>query len=59
MNIFNSLFSEKCPKCNQVLLTDKSNALLSHVVKSCPNGHYVKEFHPAIETYIEHNGGNH
>lgn len=53
MSFFKNLFVERCPKCNQVLETHRSNTLKHIVIKSCPNQHYQKEFHPAFETYIE------
>jgi len=49
-----SFFAERCPKCKSALEVSKSNALQGKVVKTCPNLHYQKEFHPALETYIEH-----
>ncbi|MEH7147098.1 MULTISPECIES: hypothetical protein [Priestia] len=36
-----------------MLNTSKSNALRSTVVKVCPSSHYQKEFHPALETFVE------
>ncbi|MFB8732979.1 hypothetical protein ACEQPO_00940 [Bacillus sp. SL00103] len=42
------------PKCKTALEVSKSNALQGKVVKTCPNLHYQKEYHPALETYIEH-----
>ncbi|MBU8918701.1 MULTISPECIES: hypothetical protein [Neobacillus] len=53
MRFFKNLFVEHCPKCNKELETHKSNLLSSVVVKSCPEQHYQKEYHPAFETYIE------
>lgn len=53
MNVFKSLFQEKCPTCKKTLITDKSDVFHSIVRKSCPEQHYEKEFHPALETYIE------
>lgn len=55
MNIFKKLFVEQCPICHKILETHNSNTLKAIVVKSCPDGHYQKEFHPAIETYVESN----
>ena len=55
MRLFKNLFIEHCPKCNKVLDTKNSNILKSIVIKSCPELHYQKEFHPAFETYIESN----
>ncbi|WP_164745649.1 hypothetical protein [Neobacillus mesonae] len=53
MSIFKNLFMEHCPKCKKVLETKHSKPLQSIVIKSCPENHYHKEFHPALETYIE------
>ncbi|MGJ7910082.1 hypothetical protein [Neobacillus sp. LXY-1] len=53
MNFLKKLFQEQCPKCNEVLETQDSDALKGVVIKSCPNQHYHKEFHPALETWIE------
>ncbi|MFP7732020.1 hypothetical protein ACLHDF_01070 [Priestia aryabhattai] len=53
MKWFHFLFNERCPKCKQVLNTSKSNALRSTVVKVCLSNHYQKEFHPALETFVE------
>jgi hypothetical protein len=53
MNFIKRLFIEQCPKCNKALETSRSNTLKSIVVKSCPDQHYQKEFHPALETYVE------
>ncbi|WP_176541281.1 hypothetical protein [Bacillus sp. AFS076308] len=55
MRLFKNLFIEHCPKCNKVLETKNSKILKSIVIKSCPELHYQKEFHPAFETYIESN----
>jgi hypothetical protein len=55
MSIFKKLFTEHCPICNKILETQKSNILKAIVIKSCPDNHYQKEFHPAIEAYIESN----
>ena len=55
MRIFKNLFIEHCPKCNKVLETQNSRTLKAVVIKTCPNHHYQKEFHPALETYIESN----
>ena len=55
MSFFKNLFIERCPKCNKVLETKQSNIFKSVIVKSCPEGHFQKEFHPALETYIESN----
>jgi phage FluMu protein Com len=53
MSILNHLFVEKCPTCKENLAVNKTNPLSTQVIKSCPNGHYEKEFHPALESYIE------
>ncbi|MDR6123339.1 hypothetical protein QFZ87_002936 [Bacillus sp. SLBN-46] len=53
MRFLKNLFVELCPKCNKVLETHRSNTLKAIVIKSCPDQHYQKEFHPAFETYIE------
>ncbi|MDC3424349.1 hypothetical protein NC797_07490 [Aquibacillus sp. 3ASR75-11] len=50
--ILKNLFIEKCPKCKDMLV-NKSNTLTAQVIKSCPKGHYEKEFHPALESYVE------
>lgn len=55
MHFLKRLFVEHCPKCHKVLETQHSNILKSVVIKSCPDNHYKKEFHPAFETYIESN----
>ncbi|WP_170008534.1 hypothetical protein [Bacillus fonticola] len=52
MNILKNFFIEKCPKCNDVLV-NKTHTLTAQIIKFCPNGHYEKEFHPALESYIE------
>ena len=46
-------FIDTCPTCNKVLDTNKSDFIKAIVVKTCPDNHYRKEFHPALETYIE------
>ncbi|MFB5285424.1 MULTISPECIES: hypothetical protein [Peribacillus] len=53
MNLLKRLFTDKCPTCHKVLDTNKSNLLKTVVIKSCPENHYQKEFHPALETVIE------
>lgn len=55
MQLFKELFLERCPKCKKVLETHHSRPLKAVVIKSCPDNHYQKEFHPAFETYIEKN----
>ncbi|WP_316099237.1 hypothetical protein [Bacillus siamensis] len=37
----------------KTLDTTKSNAFHGIIVKTCPSHHYQKEFHPALETFIE------
>ncbi|NOU73600.1 hypothetical protein GC098_19605 [Paenibacillus sp. LMG 31458] len=54
MSLFNNLTQEKCPVCKEKLTTYKSDILLSHVIKSCPQDHYEKEFIPSLEGYVEH-----
>lgn len=54
MALLNKITQEKCPICNETLSNHKSNMLFSHIVKSCPNEHYEKEFISALEGYIEH-----
>ncbi|WP_191090697.1 hypothetical protein [Niallia endozanthoxylica] len=53
MGFIKNLFVEHCPKCKKALETQHSNTLKAIVIKSCPDQHYQKEFHPALETYIE------
>ncbi|MBY0030887.1 hypothetical protein H7K20_27935 [Priestia aryabhattai] len=53
MRLWDILLKERCPKCKKVLNTRKSNALSATVIKSCPDNHYQKEFHPALETFVE------
>lgn len=48
-----NLFKEKCPHCNQTLKVKNNPSCKSIIIKSCPDDHYEKEFHPAFETYIE------
>lgn len=57
MNIFKKLFVEHCPVCNKILEAHNSNTFKAIVIKSCPDHHYHKEFHPAFEAYIESNTG--
>ena len=52
MNIMKNLFIEKCPKCQDPLVT-KHNGFTTKMIKFCPNGHYEKEYHPALESFIE------
>lgn len=55
MRFLKDLFNEKCPKCGSVLHTKSDLASKSIIVKLCPNLHFQKEYHPALETYIESN----
>ena len=48
-----SLFKEKCPQCGAILKVKKLHESKTIIVKVCPSAHYEKEFHPALETYIE------
>lgn len=54
MGFINRMTQEKCPICNETLIADKSNVLLSHIIKACPKNHYEKEFIPSLEGYVEH-----
>ncbi|WP_273128429.1 hypothetical protein [Bacillus weihaiensis] len=56
MNFLKSLLTEKCPTCNKQLITSKTKFLSSIVIKTCPENHFKKEFHPALETYIDSRG---
>ncbi|MCM3575775.1 MULTISPECIES: hypothetical protein [Mesobacillus] len=47
------LFIEKCPRCKATLEVKDNPSCKTIVIKACPAGHYEKEFHPALETYIE------
>lgn len=53
MKFLKLLLNERCPKCNKVLDTAKSNILCATVIKHCPDNHFQKEYHPALETFIE------
>ncbi|MGE6631867.1 hypothetical protein [Bacillus sp. NPDC077027] len=53
MKLWHFLFAERCPKCEKTLDVTRSNALQGKIIKTCPNRHYQKEYHPALETYIE------
>lgn len=48
-----NLFKEKCPHCKKALEAVNHPSSKAIVVKSCPDGHFEKEFHPALETYVE------
>lgn len=52
MSFLKKLFTEECPTCKDQLVS-KSDTLFSQIIKFCPNGHYEKEFHPALETWVE------
>ena len=52
MSFLKRLFIDRCPTCDKVLETNQSNFIKAIVIKSCPENHYQKEFHPALETYI-------
>ncbi|HET6872264.1 MAG TPA: hypothetical protein VFH42_04670 [Sporolactobacillaceae bacterium] len=53
MLLLKKMFTDRCPVCQEALVADSTHLLLSHVKKSCPNGHFEKELHPALETVIE------
>jgi hypothetical protein len=53
MSIWKRLFFEKCPQCQKTLETNKSKIYKGIIIKSCPDLHFQKEYHPALETYIE------
>jgi hypothetical protein len=48
-----NLFVEKCPLCKAGLEVKDHPSSKTIIIKACPSGHYEKEFHPALETYIE------
>lgn len=50
-----NLFIENCPRCRKALEVKDHPSSKTIVIKACPTGHYEKEFHPALETYIERN----
>ena len=50
-----NLFVEKCPRCKTPLEVKNNPLSKTIIIKTCPSGHYEKEFHPALETYIERN----
>nr|WP_270879052.1 hypothetical protein [Paenibacillus aestuarii] len=54
MTFIKLITQEKCPVCHETLITNKSNVLLSHIIKTCPKNHYEKEFIPSLEGYVEH-----
>ena len=53
MKFLKRLFMDTCPICKKDLDINRSDFLKAIVVKTCPDNHYRKEFHPALETYIE------
>ncbi|WP_449622624.1 hypothetical protein [Robertmurraya sp. Marseille-Q9965] len=53
MKFIKNLFMDKCPHCNKVLINSTSSMLNPIVIKSCPDGHYEKEYHSALESVIE------
>lgn len=50
-----SLFVEKCPRCKAALEVKDQPSSKAIIIKACPTGHYEKEYHPALETFIEKN----
>ncbi|MGV2939107.1 hypothetical protein AB5I83_05910 [Mesobacillus sp. LC4] len=50
-----NLFAEKCPRCKKTLEVKEHPSSKTIIIKACTTGHYEKEFHPALETYIERN----
>lgn len=53
MRFIKDLFTDKCPTCKETLQLKSGEEFFSSTIKSCPQGHYEKEYHPALETYIE------
>lgn len=53
MRFFKNLFKDKCPTCYEILQLKSGEVFFSKTIKSCPKGHYEREFHPALESYIE------
>ncbi|WP_181833155.1 hypothetical protein [Bacillus taeanensis] len=53
MKFLKKFLTEQCPTCKKTLVTPKVSSFCGGIVKSCPDGHYKKEYHPALETYIE------
>lgn len=53
MSFLNVLFNEKCPVCKKILNSNDTTSFSAIIIKACPDNHYLKEFHPALETYIE------
>lgn len=41
------------PTCKKALTIDPSHFFSSRISKQCPDGHYKKVSHPALETPIE------
>jgi ssDNA-binding Zn-finger/Zn-ribbon topoisomerase 1 len=53
MNLFKHFFQDRCPKCQKALVNKSNEDSKLIVIKVCPDGHFQKEFHPALETYVE------
>jgi len=53
MHFLKRLFVETCPTCQDVLQLRTDDCLSARSIKACPHGHYEKEYHPALESYIE------
>lgn len=53
MTRFKKWFLDEYPICKETLMTDRTNLFLTHIKKSCPNGHFEKEFLPALESFVE------
>lgn len=52
MKLFKLLAQDKCPKCQKTLQSKSGAESKMIVTKFCLDGHYEKEFHPALETYV-------
>lgn len=52
MKLFKLLAHDKCPKCQKALQSKSGAESKTIVTKFCLEGHYEKEFHPALETYV-------
>lgn len=48
-----TIFVLKRTGLNKTLDATKSNVFHGTIVKTCPSHHYQKEFHQALETFIE------
>ncbi|MCP8970201.1 hypothetical protein [Ectobacillus ponti] len=48
-----SVSQDVCPVCKKALATEAHHFFSSHVTKQCPDGHYEKEQHPALEIPVE------